>query len=521
MKVYKGSIITCNEKYEVYNYLVENNGLIEYVGNNLPKQYQSFAVIDLHNKALIPTFCDNHTHFVSYAVLSMAIDIGDAESNDKIKSLFKGISEKSRKMIFAFGANNTKVKEKVFLTRQDLDSVCLGNHCALITSDGHGMIVNTKTLNALPKHIKSVRGYNPETGMLINEAFYIAVSALSRLLPKKDIIACFGDAIDKLAQKGIGSFACCVGSTVPGDFDVNLLIWAAKGQRSGIQMRIMYQTFALKKIVKRRLPRLGGCFETALDGSIAMRDAALKEPYCGTNEYGILYHKDKELFEKVSNANKAGLQVQMHAIGDAAFEQAAYAIKYALDEHPRKDHRHGIIHGSLPTAEGVKICKQYNIQILAQFAFLDLNGDNFEPMYAALGERVYQAEPYRQLWDKGIVLSAGSDAPVTEPDPIAWLNKACNNLNYKNRLTIQEVLRACTYNGYYAFFDEGKRGSLEKGKIADMLILSKNPYAIDKAELDTIRVAKVFSSAKEYKKPKGGIVSAILRGLFTRSKDNY
>ena len=521
MNVYKGNIITCNEKYEVFSYLVENNGLIEYIGNSLPQEYRSAPLIDLQDRALIPTFSDNHTHFVSYAVLSMALDIGNMESNAKIKELIKEKCSASKKMIFAFGANQTKVVERAFLTKQDLDSVCPNNHAALITSDGHGMIVNTKTLNALPEHIKSARGYNAETGIIINEAFYIAVSSLSKLLPKKDIIACFGNAIDKMAQKGIGHFVCCVGSTVPKDFDVNLFIWAAKGQRSGIQMRIMYQTFDIKKIMKRRLPRLGGCFETALDGSIALRDAALKEPYCGTENCGILYHKEDELFEKVSSANKCGLQVQMHAIGDAAFEQAARAIKYALDAHPRKDHRHGIIHGSLPTTEGIKICKEYNIQILAQFAFLDLSGTNFEPMYAALGERVYQAEPYRQLWDKGIVISAGSDAPVTEPDPIEWLNKACNNLNYKHRLTIQEALRACTYNGYYATFDEDKRGSLEKGKIADMLILSRNPYAIDKAELSSIKVEKVILAGKEYIKPKGGIVSAIVKGLFTAKKDNY
>ena len=218
---------------------------------------------------------------MSYAVLSMALDISNIKSNAEIKELIR--KRNSKKTVFAFGANKTKVTEQTFITKEDLDEVCPNVYAVLITSDGHGMIVNSKALRSLPQSIKTTRGYNPDSGLIINEAFYVAVSALSKLLPKKDIIASFANAIDRMAKRGIGHFVCCVGSSFPKDIDVNLFIWAAKGQRSGVQMRIMYQTFNVDKVTKRGLPRLGGCFECALDGSIGLRDAALNEPYCGTD----------------------------------------------------------------------------------------------------------------------------------------------------------------------------------------------------------------------------------------------
>lgn len=223
------------------------------------------------------------------------------------------------------------------------------------------------------------------------------------------------------------------GTGFPGDLDVDLIKWMARGQTNGFQMRIFFQTFDTDKVLKRGFPRLGGCFKTALDGSIGSMDAALLQPYEGTDNCGILYYTDDELYQRFSKANKLGLQIAMHAIGDAAFEQATKTFKKVLDEYPRKDHRHGIIHACMPTEEGLKICKDYNIQILAQPAFLDPSGSLFEPMHKALGKRVLDAEPYRKMLNYGLIISAGSDAPVTMPDPIEWLYKACNNPNEKIR----------------------------------------------------------------------------------------
>lgn len=94
-------------------------------------------------------------------------------------------------------------------------------------------------------------------------------------------------------------------------------------------------------------------------------------------------------------------------------------------------------------------------------------------------------------------MSLSSDAPCTDPDPIIWMHKACNN--GKQSLTIQESLRACTYNVAWTSFDENERGSLEIGKIADMVILSGNPYDIPVTDINTLKVEQLILAGKNYK----------------------
>ena len=110
-----------------------------------------------------------------------------------------------------------------------------------------------------------------------------------------------------------------------------------------------------EKVIKRGLTRIGGCFETALDGCFGSKDASLLTPYENSNDCGVLYYSDEKVTEFCKKANRAGLQIEMHAIGDRAFNQATRALKAALDDYPREDHRHTIIHACLPTEEGIEI----------------------------------------------------------------------------------------------------------------------------------------------------------------------
>ena len=87
----------------------------------------------------------------------------------------------------------------------------------------------------------------------------------------------------------------------------------------------------MKKVQKRHLPRVGGCFATALDGCFGSKDAALRVPYENSDSKGVLYYSDAQVAEFCKKANRAGLQIEMHAIGDAAFDQATRALKAALD----------------------------------------------------------------------------------------------------------------------------------------------------------------------------------------------
>lgn len=208
----------------------------------------------------------------------------------------------------------------------------------------------------------------------------------------------------------------------------------------------------------------------------------------------------------------------MHAIGDQAFQQATHALKAALDDYPRDNHRHTIIHACLPTKEGLAICQQYHILLAVQSAFIDWPQEPDCYLEDILGIRSRLLNPLKDYVDHHLILSAGSDAPCTEPNPIQWIHKACNHTNQDQSLSVQEALRMCTYHGYYTSFDEKERGSLEVGKIADMVILSQNPYSIDKAKLNTIQVEQLLLQGKPYQPLTMNPMIHILKGILSKDQ---
>ena len=233
----------------------------------------------------------------------------------------------------------------------------------------------------------------------------------------------------------------------------------------------------------------------------------------------MLYYSDEAVTDFCKKANRAGLQVEMHALGDAAFNQAVHALKAALDDFPRENHRHGIIHACLPTEEGLQICAEYGIQLPMQTSFIDWPQEPDSYLHSILGDkRAAWLNPLRAMWDKGIVMSAGSDAPCTDPNPILWIQRACNHGNPEQSLTIKEALRMCTYNGAWTTFDEDERGSLEVGKVADMCVLSRNLYEVPPSNLSEVKVEGLILGGLPYEMQRQSVIVAVLRGIFSKTK---
>ena len=154
-----------------------------------------------------------------------------------------------------------------------------------------------------------------------------------------------------------------------------------------------------------------------------------------------------------------------------------------------------------------------------QSAFINWKQEPDEYLESILGhDRLMKLNPIHTFLKNGIVVSFGSDAPCTSPDPIMWMDSAVNNSNQEEAISIQEALRMCTYNGYWVSFDENERGSLEEGKVADMVILSKNPYEVNTKEIGSLKVEKLILSGREYESCKENVIKAVIRGLISKSK---
>jgi len=515
MKVYQGNILTCDAQDHVYQYLVEDGGRIVYVGNDLPGIYARFTRVNLGEKVLIPAFADSHIHFASFAAFNTGINVANAKSNTEILHMLrKFIPTCKDKIIFAFGASNHSVIEKNFLTRQELDSVCPDKPVFMVKYDGHTCVVNTKLLDILRAKVEHLRGYHGDTGEMNQEAFFAFSDYVSSSIPPVTLIRNMQKFIDYMASKGIGMIHSVSGVGYTMNLDVDMENWFAKGLNNGMQMRVYFQTMDVGKAKRRKMTRIGGCFDTALDGCFGSADAAMLSPYEGTDDNGVLYYSDEKVTEFCKKANREGLQIEIHAIGDAAFDQAARALKAALDDFPQEDHRHTIIHACLPTEAGIRICADYGIALAVQSAFIDWPNEPNEYLESLLGSRAAKLNPFKTYADQGIVLTLGSDGPCTDPEPMLWIHKACNNGD--ESLTVQQALKAATYNTYWASFDEKDRGSLEMGKIADMVILSANPYETEVSKLDSICVEQLLLQGKPYQKLSQDPIAQILKGIIKK-----
>lgn len=515
MKIYEGNILTCDAQDHVYHFLVEEGGRIVYVGDELPEKYEEKERILLGNRALIPAFGDSHIHFASYATFRAGLNVAHAKSNWEILEMIREFVPKCKdKLIIAFGASNHSVAEKRLLTRRELDSVCPDRPLFMAKYDGHTCIVNTKLLEKMRKKAQNLRGFHEDTGEMNQEAFFAFSDYVSGSVSPMKLLKNMQSTADSMAEQGIGMIHSVSGVGYPGDFDVDIENWFAKGLNNGQKMRVYFQTMHVEKAKRRKMKRIGGCFETALDGSFGAKDAAMLEPYEGTENKGILYNSDEKVMEFCKRANRENMQIELHAIGDAAFEQATRALKAALDDTPRADHRHTIIHACLPTEEGLDICEKYGISLSMQSALIDWPNEPNEYLEEILGERAAKMNPFRTYADRGIVLSFSSDGPCTDPDPILWLHKACNN--GQESLDVSEALKMCTYNVAWTSFDEKERGSLEEGKMADMVILSANPYQMERENLKNLRVEKLLLSGKPYQKISQNPFFQVVKGFLKK-----
>lgn len=500
MKVFHGKIISLDSENNIYQYLVEDQGKIIYLGDELPPEYRNGEPkINLGDQALIPAFGDAHLHFSNWALFAGSFfDVREARTIPEIQAQVKSYLEGRgrQKIVLGFGISRHSVKERRLITREELDEVSPDIPLSLVCYDGHSAVFNSTLGEMYPEHVRNLPGFYPEEGHLFHEAFFEGVDYATSLLPPLDLVNSILKAYDILADYGVGTIHATEGVGFPNDLDVTLvsLIARAQGRKNNFQTRLFFQTMDVDKVLKRDLPRIGGCFDTALDGCFGANDAALHEDYShDPGNKGKLYHEEEEVFEFARKANREGLQIEMHAIGDAAVTRAVDAIEAALQDTPREDHRHTIIHACLIKPEDLQRIAKLGIAITLQPGFLVSPLEPVEYLEEILGDRIFSSSPLRSIIDAGIHLSGGSDAPVTHPDPIEGIYGACNHpYDPGQSVSIEEALRMYTYEVAWTSFDEKERGSLEIGKIADLVILNQDPLSLHTSDLRSLNVIELY-----------------------------
>ncbi|MFB3896451.1 MAG: amidohydrolase, partial [bacterium] len=256
-----------------------------------------------------------------------------------------------------------------------------------------------------------------------------------------------------------------------------------------VRIIIYHQTCNVALAQKEGLPRIGGCL--LIDGSIGSHTAAVTEPFNDKPEStGVLYFTDQELYGFIESAHCAGLQVSMHAIGDRAIGQILNAYQKVLTKYPRTDHRHRIEHYELPKPEQIQLTAKLGILLGMQPTFDYLWGGAGQLYETRLGlQRSLDSNPFRAILDAGIKIAGGSDSYVTPMDPMLGIHSAVNHFSPSSRVTVDEAIRMYTTTAAYVAFEEKQKGTIEPGKLADLVVLEKNPYKVPVIALKDVPVS--------------------------------
>ncbi|MET3576133.1 amidohydrolase [Bhargavaea ullalensis] len=510
-----GEVITVNERDEVCEAVAVAGNRIVAVGSD--KEMSDWIgpdteVVNLGGKTLMPGIIDAHLHFVLYGLNQMNISCKQPEM-DSVANVLKALQKRASETpagewVRAWGFNESAVSEERYPTREELDAVSAEHPIIIARTCSHIGIANSKALELAgieaetPDPPGGIIERNPDgslTGRLIENA-YMAFNAAARY-STEELAQAMQLAQQQFFEKGItsvheaGAFdeeSYRMMQLASGDGDLKLRIYAMIGTLNDCR------TFTLNMMESGVVTGTGndrfkiGPAKLFLDGSSTGPTIATREGYTSDpDDHGILVYSDDEVYEVLGEAHRRGYQLTVHAQGDRAVEQYLDVIERALKEHPRK-HRHRIEHAGVTPPDLQKRMKELGVIPIPNPPFPYEFGETYFQHY---GERTEFMYPARDFLDLGIPCAAGSDAPVTTVEPMIGLHTAVNrktaagnDFGIRQRVSLLEAIRMYTYNAAYASFDEQKKGSLEAGKLADLIVLDR---AILKEPAHRIKEARV------------------------------
>jgi predicted amidohydrolase YtcJ len=227
-------------------------------------------------------------------------------------------------------------------------------------------------------------------------------------------------------------------------------------------------------------------FKFLLDGQLTM--AYCHEPHNGVR-WDVPTWEPQTFKRAVRRLHDTGLQICVHCAGDATVDLVLDAYEEAMEANPRSDPRHRIEHGILTTREATQRIKDLGVVVSTQPQFIRLGGDAYAEIFGR--QRARRVMVTREWLDAGIPIALGSDAPTTPwVTPLATLVGAVARLTPSDRifepdqvLGIREALRAHTMGSAFAAHEEGVKGTIEVGKMADLAVWSDDPYEASLSQL--------------------------------------
>ncbi len=470
--------------------------------------------IDLHGSVLLPGFIDTHLHPIVMIFFDMNVDLRGVTSigglQEKLRYAARSVSPDAWTVGLQF--DEQELRAPRLPTRHDLDAACPDHPAIVVKHDGHMVIANTRAIEACGV---SANTTDPDGGIIDREpegtpagpfremAAQIVLSAMP--MPEIDsLIDCAKSTFKKLTAKGITSVGAVLQTDeegpagASGAFDVmamNMLL-----EQVPVNLYGLLIAKDLEKIDEaRQTPLHGGdggghrigALKIYSDGTFGSCSALMSEPYTDQpDKTGFLTQSEDEIYRRMVFAHTAGLQIAIHAIGDAANRKCVDLYERLLLEHPRTEHRHRLEHASLLDAETVAKIVRLGLIVSTQPLFIHSEKHWLHKRLGAA--RAKWTYPFRALLDAGVKVAGASDAPVESTDVLHAIQCCVTREGFEPQqgITAAEALRMFTLDAAYAQFEECLKGSITVGKRADMVVLSENPVSVPPERIRDVHVVR-------------------------------
>lgn len=493
--LYNGTILTIDDNNTVVNWIAAKDGKIIDLGcGSGYNQYinTTSEALDLMGKTVLPGFYDSHVNLVQTGLNLLSLNMSEVRCMDELFSMIRHKASQipEGETIRGIGFDELKLIEKKMPTRYELDRCAPNNPVWISRVDYHTSIVNSLALHMLnlPFNLEGIvrDGRSLPNGQLTGRASALVRSYMLGRIPETEISKGVYKALTIAVENGITSINAVEGGFT---FHDQLAEFMLENKNSfPIDITLFYQTVNVEKILSKGLKRIGGTI--FLDGSFGSRTAALAEPYSDDgSKTGTLYFSQEELNSFVLEAHRNDLQIAVHAIGSRAIEQALTAYENAQSLYPRNDPRHRIEHFELPTDKHIKRARALGLVASVQPAYEYLWGGAGKMYETRLGEaRRKHTNPFSKYIKAGLIVTGGSDSDLTPMNPLLGIYSAVNHPTDEYAISVQDAIKLFTINGAKAVFEEETKGSIEKGKTADMVILDANPFEVSLSKINEISV---------------------------------
>ena len=509
--VYNANIYTVDNDFNKANAFAIKDGLFYDVGkNDILNKYYTKESLDLNGSTILPGLIDAHCHFYGLGLNQQVIDLVGTKSFEEIILRLKSNSSDNNSAIKGRGWDQNDWENKMFPNKSQLDVLFPDVPVVLERIDGHAYLVNQKALDMAEINLETkeiagtiIKDNGKLTGVLIDGPMKLIDNVLPELSKTEKIQAllnaekiCFKNGLTTVDDAGISKEIILLIDSLQKKKDLKMRVYA---MISNSKKNLDY--FLNKKPIKT--PRLNvRSVKVYGDGALGSRGATLKSPYHDDKKnYGKLVTNPenlKDLANKIANAN---FQMNTHAIGDSTVKLLLNTYSKVLEN--KVDPRWRIEHSQIIDLQDIE---GFNNKILPSVQPTHATSDMYWAEDRVGPSRINGSYSYKALLNESNVIGLGTDFPVERVNPFHTFYAAVSRkdlsgfpdkgFQFKNALSRKETLKGMTIWAAYLNFEEKEKGSIEKNKYADFIIIDRDIMKVEINKTPNTKVLKTYLSGE-------------------------